>query len=206
LLETKVTHSYPICKFAQQINENLLLFLDMDNEFSQIKFGIISELFPSEGLARVEFQDDNIVSHRLQIIFGAVGSTKVLILPEIGEFVACLLDANLENGVILGSLYTGKNKPNFGTKRGFKFGDSEVVFDSANNQISIKSSSKIILEAGTKIEIANTTETLGDVLGDLITAIKAITHTVTAVGAPTGPPINIAQFIAIEARLTTFLD
>lgn len=171
-----------------------------------IKFGIISELFANEGLARVEFQDDNIVSHKLQIVSNLVGENRVLLLPEIGEFVACLMDSNLENGVILGGLYTEGNPPEFGTKRGFKFGASEIVWDSANNEISIKSTSKVILQAGTKIEIANNSESLGNVLGDLISAIKAITHNVTAVGAPTGPPINIAQFIAIETRLQQFLD
>lgn len=48
-------------------------------------------------------------------------------------------------------------------------------------------------------------ETLGAILSDLVTQIQAITCNVTAVGAPTGVPINNPAFSAINSRLNAVL-
>lgn len=170
-----------------------------------IRYGIISEVFPSEGTAKVSFEDDGIVSHKLQILSSAVGDTKVLLLPKIDDFVACIMDEFNEDGVILGGLYTQNNKPNFSGSQGVKFSDgSEIIYDNGN--INIKSAQKVTIESSTKIEIKNSAETLGGIVSDLITAIESITHNVTAVGAPTGPPINLPAFASIKSRINAFLD
>jgi hypothetical protein len=51
-----------------------------------------------------------------------------------------------------------------------------------------------------KVEVKSSTESLNDVLKDLITAIEQMTVT-TGVG-PSGVPINLTQFTAIKNRLT----
>lgn len=48
-------------------------------------------------------------------------------------------------------------------------------------------------------------ETLGDILRDLCTSIQEITVNVTAVGSPTGVPINSAAFASISSRLNQVL-
>jgi hypothetical protein len=54
-------------------------------------------------------------------------------------------------------------------------------------------------------ELKKGTDTLGAVLGDLMDAIQMITCNVTAVGAPTGVPINAAVFAAIKTRMDVFI-
>jgi hypothetical protein len=55
-----------------------------------------------------------------------------------------------------------------------------------------------------KVKWATDAENLKDLLADLLTAIKAITVT-TGVG-PSGTPINVASFVAIENRLNNFFE
>ena len=47
-------------------------------------------------------------------------------------------------------------------------------------------------------------ESLRTMISDLIDQLVLETHTVTAVGAPTGPPINLAAYQAIKARILLF--
>lgn len=171
-----------------------------------IRFGRVSEVFASEGRARVDFQQDDIVSKKLPIASQSVGSTKILFLPNVNDFVACLMDENIEDGVILGGLYTNSNTPEFGNDQGFKFPDGSEILFKDENKIVVKSSTQLQLTGNQKVLIENQAESLGGVISELIDAIAAITHNVTAVGAPTGPPINLDTFTALKARINNFLD
>lgn len=55
-----------------------------------------------------------------------------------------------------------------------------------------------------KIEVKSSTESLNDILKDLITAMEQMTVT-TGVG-PSGVPINLAQFTAVKNRLTLLFN
>ena len=55
-----------------------------------------------------------------------------------------------------------------------------------------------------KISILNTVENLKTIMNDLLAAIEAIT--VTTPAGPSGPPINIADFIAINLRINNLLS
>jgi len=61
----------------------------------------------------------------------------------------------------------------------------------------------LLLTSSKKIEISNTVTDLKTIITDLLTAIKAITVP-TGVG-PSGVPINIAQFIAVEQKLNQLM-
>ena len=71
-----------------------------------LKFGVVTAINPLTAKARVEFADDNILSYWLPILQKKTLKDKFYSIVDVGEQVACLMDENSEDGVILGSIYT----------------------------------------------------------------------------------------------------
>lgn len=71
-----------------------------------LKFGIVTNINPLMAKARVEFADDGINSYWLPILQKKTLKDKYYSIVDIGEQVACLMDENCEDGVILGAIYT----------------------------------------------------------------------------------------------------
>lgn len=71
-----------------------------------LKFGTVTNINPLTAKARVQFSDDNIISYWLPIIQHKTLKDKFYSMLDVGEQVACLMDENSEDGVILGSIYT----------------------------------------------------------------------------------------------------
>lgn len=61
-----------------------------------------------------------------------------------------------------------------------------------------------LCEEAKSVEVKSSSESLNDILKDLITAIEQMTVT-TGVG-PSGVPINVMQFTAIKNRLTNLFN
>jgi len=75
-----------------------------------LKFGIVTNINEKNATARVQFQeDDGVASDWLPILQVKTLRDKFYILPDIGEQVACLMDENLEDGVILGAIYSAED-------------------------------------------------------------------------------------------------
>lgn len=72
-----------------------------------LKFGTITNINPLTAKARVQFSDDDITSYWLPILQNKTLKDKFYSMLDVGEQVACLMDENSEDGVILGSIYTG---------------------------------------------------------------------------------------------------
>ena len=71
-----------------------------------LKFGTVTNINPLTAKARVEFADDNMTSYWLPILQKKTLKDKYYSVVDIGEQVACLMDENCEDGVILGAIYT----------------------------------------------------------------------------------------------------
>lgn len=71
-----------------------------------LRFGIVSQIDPINVQARVSFEDDESTSFWLPIIQTKTLKDKFYSMPDIGEQVACLMDENSEDGVILGAIYS----------------------------------------------------------------------------------------------------
>nr|DAV87319.1 MAG TPA: baseplate assembly protein [Caudoviricetes sp.] len=71
-----------------------------------LRFGIVSQIDPINVQARVSFEDDESTSFWLPIIQTKTLKDKFYAMPDIGEQVACLMDENSEDGVILGAIYS----------------------------------------------------------------------------------------------------
>ena len=76
-----------------------------------LRFGIISQINALNAQARVSFQDDESTSYWLPVLQTKTFKDKFYAMPDIGEQVACLMDENSEDGVILGTIYSTEDVP-----------------------------------------------------------------------------------------------
>lgn len=76
-----------------------------------LRFGIVSQINPVLAQARVNFGDDDSTSFWLPILQTKTLKDKFYSIPDVGEQVACLMDENSEDGVILGAIYSTEDVP-----------------------------------------------------------------------------------------------
>ena len=174
-----------------------------------LRFGNISETNVVDGLYKVGFEEDNLVSSWLPYLVKNTKENKYENPFDIGEHVACLMDENCENGVILGATNTSADKPVVGDKdvsrvtykdgsfvqfnRATKKltisceGDVEII---KSKNVNVKSDTKIVLESA-NIEIkgklkvtddATFTKDITSTTGDIkatVGDVKAFTHSLS---------------------------
>lgn len=74
------------------------------------KQGIVAEAKP--GFCRVRFDDlDELATAWLPVIHHKTQDDKVIWTLDIGEHVACLMDSNMEDGCIVGAIYSEADTP-----------------------------------------------------------------------------------------------
>lgn len=94
-----------------------------------LKFAIITEVDAAKGLARVKFDgDDNMVSFWLPMSMAKTAPDKFIIPFDVNEHVWCLMDENMENGVIGGAIYDSKNASTGGAAGVIRFGFVQGLF------------------------------------------------------------------------------
>ena len=106
-----------------------------------LKIGFVTNIDESKALARVKFNDsDGMVSYWLSVLQAKTYKDKFYILPDIGEQVVCLMDNNLEEGVILGAIYSEVDKCPVISKDKVKIkfeDDAEIEYDRQNHTLNI---------------------------------------------------------------------
>jgi len=70
------------------------------------KTGIVVTIDATAGCVQVSFEDVGIISGWLTVCYPKCTVDKVYWLPEVGEQVRCLMDAYLEDGAVLGCVYS----------------------------------------------------------------------------------------------------
>lgn len=110
---------------------------------------------PTTGRLRVRFPDRNLLSWPLFVVFAKTQNDKFFHLPDVGEQVACFLDAHDEDGCILGAIYSTADTPPPGmtpNKDHVSYSDGAVLeYDRETH------AAKISLPAGSSLKA-----TLGD--------------------------------------------
>lgn len=72
-----------------------------------LKFGRVQAIDNATQRVRVQFaSDENMVSYWLAMISRKTLKDQIYCMPDTGELVACLMDANCEEGVVLGAIYS----------------------------------------------------------------------------------------------------
>ena len=123
-----------------------------------IKIGEVSSINPSQGTARVLFDDDDsIVSFDLQVLQRNTFKNRDYAMPDVGEDVLCLfLPTGTEEGFILGSLYAGEVMPKEGSGdvRSVVFADgSRLSFNRSTSELDITIGATSIKVTGQNVNI-----------------------------------------------------
>lgn len=131
-----------------------------------IKIGEVSSVDPTNGTARVVFDDDDsIVSGDLQVLQKNTFKNQDFAMPDVGEDVVCLfLPSGTEEGFILGSVYSGEVTPpeSSGDKRTVIFSDdTKISYDRSTHSLTVKigdttitaDSGKVNVNGGTVVNV-----------------------------------------------------
>jgi phage baseplate assembly protein V len=163
-----------------------------------LRFGNITEVDPANGYARVTFTDDGIVSGLLQFLTLGAIKDKFSFTFNVNEQVACLMDENSEEGVILGAIFNDQSKPSEGIAEGiFKtlFDDGSVIEYNRNT-------SEYTLDIKGKINIVGE----GEVIISSLAAVKinAVNAEITAttIAKITAPSIQLNGAVAVGGAIT----
>lgn len=94
-----------------------------------LKFGTVTNINPLTARAKVQFAEDNMSSYWLPILQKKTLKDKYYAVVDIGEQVACLMDENSEEGVILGAIYTSLESVPASSKyqNMIKFSDGSLI-------------------------------------------------------------------------------
>lgn len=82
-----------------------------------LRFGTVTSINPPTARARVQFAEDGMNSYWLAVLQNKTFKDKFYSMPAVGEQVACLMDQNSEDGVILGAIYTTEDTPIIETEK-----------------------------------------------------------------------------------------
>ncbi|MEJ2793965.1 phage baseplate assembly protein V [Iodobacter sp. LRB] len=129
----------------------------MDETFEEsgvtLKFGVV--LASKPGFARVSLPDtDNLRTMWLPIAYPKTQDDECYWTYDSGEHVALLLDAQGEDGVIIGAIFSDADTPPVTdpNKFGIRFKDGAMLeYDRATHTLSVTGVSKVIVEASTTI-------------------------------------------------------
>lgn len=104
--------------------------------------GTVSAVDADKVQARVRLPEcDNMRTNWLNVLQRNTQNNKDYWLPDVGEQVEVLLDANGEDGVILGTVYSAVDKPPFSDKniRGTKYADgAEFSYNRTSHTLTIR--------------------------------------------------------------------
>lgn len=186
-----------------------------------LKYGKVKEVDNDKCLARVEFEEDGIVSHWLQIPQAQTQAVKAFSSKNVGENVACLMDENCEQGVIVGSIYDTNNAaPGQSSNEmvGIQKGNDFVVYNVGGRQFRVVTG-EVQLQADSLMRVlhsdAMTISHNGNefiirsnnkVLKDLIIALLdiLISHTHPTPAGPSGPPTEAPSLTSNKTDFQTF--
>lgn len=116
--------------------------------------GTVAEVDIDRCRARVRFGERSITSPWLSVLQTNTHSNQDYALPDVGEFVAVMLDEREEHGCILGALYTAKNVPPSPSQdvRRVTFGDDAIVeYDRAAKKLTIVTTGVVDVQAGSVV-------------------------------------------------------
>ena len=178
-----------------------------------LRFGNITEIDVNKGYARVTFIDDGIVSAPLQMcVMGAI-SNKYFHTFDVNEQVACLMDENSEEGVILGAIFNNSTAPDGGNKDivRVKFSDnSSIEYNRSTHEynidvkgkINITSESDLKIKSNSKVNIEGATEV--KISSDAVVNVQALTANITAstLAKIEAPVIQLNGAVAVTGAIT----
>lgn len=143
--------------------------------------GTVSAVDTNKVQARVRLPEcDNLRTDWLNVLQRNTQNNKDYWLPDVGEQVEVLLDANGEDGVILGAVYSGVDKPPFSDKdvRGTTYSDgAEFTYNRKTHTLTIRGGVEhIVIESSLDVMVKTEKATIDapetEVTGNLLVGGK----------------------------------
>lgn len=174
-----------------------------------LKYGTVTEVDP-KGFVRVQFDEDEIVSALMPVVFPGTLKNKFYFLPDINDHVAVLTDKHAEDCVCLGSIYSEADTAPFtdANIQGVKYENGDLQKYNRTSQVwSLQVGGLLFqLSKDNGFTIKKGTETLKKLMQDTLTKAEAVVDANIAltVGTGTGsssPPLNVATFTTLKADI-----
>jgi phage baseplate assembly protein V len=142
------------------------------------KVGVVHEATP--GFARVAFADlDGLVSAWLPVLMRKTLKDKECFTPDVGEHVACVLDENFDDGVVLGAMFSDADAPPITSSDKFRFqffDGGSFEYDRSSGTLAIVTTGPVNVTAGGPVTVTAPSVTLNTATttctGDLIVQQK----------------------------------
>ena len=129
-----------------------------------IKYGTVTEIKADTAQVKVSFKEsNNIVSYYMPVLQAFAGKNNAYMLPSIDDVVVCLISPRGDAGVVIGSIYTGINKPLITdeNKYNITFEDETAIeYDKKESilKADIKGSAEIVIDKSITITITEDKE------------------------------------------------
>lgn len=117
-----------------------------------LKFGKISDIDASKGFAKVNFDDDGIVSQWIPIAVAKSKNDSFSFMFDVDEHVACLMDERCEQGIVIAAIYDKNKQPDGGNKDKIrvKFSDgASVEYDRSTSTLTIDAVKDVVVNCET---------------------------------------------------------
>jgi phage baseplate assembly protein V len=160
-------------------------------------FGIITEVYPEKGLARVKFEDHDIVSKPLPIVVAKTKRDKFSFPFDTNEHVCCLMDDDLEYGVIVGAIYNQSELPAItdADKVGVAFdGGLTVSYDRSEKTLKISGTGDVKVDVTGNVDLKASVK--AKVTAPLVEIIAATKVTITSPIVEMSGLLNVTGVVA----------
>lgn len=169
-----------------------------------LKFGIISQIDAAKGLARVKFDDINIVSSWLHIAVPISYKDQVQFPFFVNQHVYCMMDELCERGVICGAIYDEKNSPSAGdaNKVRLKFENGlKLEYDRSAKKLSVTGTGDVEINTTGKLDATVTGDATvkalnADVEATVKATLKAPTVDIDAVTTNVTGVLNVTGIVS----------
>ncbi|STZ76113.1 putative phage-related baseplate assembly protein [Bergeriella denitrificans] len=123
---------------------------------ASLQFGIVAAVDEAGHNLRVRLPAlEDMETDWLPMITPAAGGNRFYSLPDEGEQVVCLLDAQGESGVVLGATYNAADKPPVASKDKWvrRFSNGTLIeHDRTSGNVLVKTSGVVTIDADTVVE------------------------------------------------------
>jgi phage baseplate assembly protein V len=158
------------------------------------KMGRVTECNAAKATVRVVFADyGDLASFSLPVLQHKTLSDKSYWMPDVDEFVVCLLDEHAEAGVVIGAIYSAADAPPIANldKVHIRFKDgTEIEYDRAAHKLLVS-----LEAAGADVELSTTRNVTVTSEGGDVTVNVADGHKVILGGAAAAQQLATKHFV-----------
>jgi phage baseplate assembly protein V len=188
-------------------------------KIAHLRYGIVTAIDPAKSRLKAKFPDqDGLVSHWLNVSCQKSLKDKAFWMPEVGEQVACIMDEHLEDGTVIGAIYSGPDPVPEGVDEkwyGVWFEDGSILYyrkdthqlliDLSRMQGTVLLKAQSVTVAAQAVNVqAETARVEADTVAVTASTLTADTQTASVSGATvsvTAPAIDLTGLVNVDGDI-----